>query len=102
MKYEKEIKQFIGDHVKYDEWGGGYIWGVIDSEKKDQINNLQMIGDVVGVNEPSMKDGETPVVSVRGWGAVKHLFKTEKECEEFQDELGQFIADAINKKLKKI
>ena len=26
MKYTKEIKEFIGT-AKYDEWGGGYIWG---------------------------------------------------------------------------
>jgi hypothetical protein len=93
MKYAKEIKKFIGDHVKYDEWGGGYIWG-----------ESGMIADVVNVDEPAYegREPETPIVSIRGWGAIQHLFKTLDEQEAFQDELGRFIQDAINEKLKNL
>lgn len=96
MKYAKELKKFIGKSVKYDEWGGGYIWG------ETQKNGSQMIADVVNVDEPAYegREPETPIVSVRGWGAIQHLFKTVEEQEEFQDELGKFIQDAINEKLK--
>ncbi len=96
MKYAKEIKQFIGNSVKYDEWGGGYIWGCNIKE------GSQMIAQVIDVDEPPYegKEPETPVVSIRGWGAIQHLFKTREEQELFQDELGIFIQDAINEKLK--
>jgi len=96
MKYTKEIKQFIGEAVKYDEWGGGYLWGM---DKKD---GGEMLAQVVDVDEPAFegREPETPIVSIRGWGAIQHLFKTTEEQEAFQDELGVFIQDAINEKLK--
>jgi len=97
MKYEKEIKQFIGSEVKYDTWGGGYLWG-------QHKEGAEMIAEVVDVDEPAYegKEPETPVVSIRGWGAIQHLFTTTEEQEQFQDELGIFIQDAINEKLKSI
>lgn len=70
----EQIKEFIGT-AKFDENGGGYIWGI------DDKGGMQMIAEV------------------RGWGAIQNLFKTEKEAAEFQDKLGKFIADAINYKL---
>jgi hypothetical protein len=96
MKYLKEIKQFIGKEVKYDTYGGGYIWGKTN-------NGDEMIAQVVDVNdEPNESEKEIPVISVRGWGAIQHLFKSYEEQEAFQDELGIFIQDAINEKLKTI
>jgi len=90
MKYLNEIKQFIG-HAKYDEWGGGYIWGF------DKDMSAQMIGQI---NQPEeFKVNE--VLSVRGWGAIQNMFPSITNAEEFQDELGKFIADAINEKLKR-
>ena len=91
MKYSEEIKKFIG-YAKYDEWGGGYIWGY---DKKDGANMLAQINDMpyenIEVNE---------VVSIRGWGAIQNMFPSIEDAAEFQDEIGKFIADAINEKLK--
>lgn len=84
----KAIKRFIGEQVYYDEHGGGYIWGV----KKD---DLQMIAQVEDVEEGSA------VVSVRGWGAIQNLKNLPCSPEKFQDYLGEFIAEAINEKLKR-
>ena len=94
MKYANEIKKFIGNSVKYDEWGGGYIWGCSDKA------GLEMIAQIVDVDELAFvgKKHDTPIVSIRGWGAIQHLFKTTEEQEEFQDEVGKFIQDAINEK----
>ena len=51
---------------------------------------------IFGVN----KKGEIQLLlNVRGWGAIQNLFKTQEEAMKFQDELGEFISDAINKKL---
>lgn len=77
-----DIKSFIGVKAQYDDFGGGYIWGV----RKD--GTMQMIADV------------------RGWGAIQNLFKGEGELgytksEEFQDRLGQFIAEAITEKIQR-
>ncbi len=95
MKYAKELKQFIGDYVEYNEhYGGGYIWG-----KQIKKEGLELIAQVEESDDPEFQP-ENPIVSVRGWGAIQHLFKTKKDQEEFQDELGKFIQDAINEKLK--
>jgi hypothetical protein len=93
MKYLKEIKEFIG-HAKYDKWGGGYIWGnnPKGNEMIAQINDLPDSTYEV-VNE---------VLSIRGWGAIQNMFPTITEAEQFQNELGQFITDAINEKLKQL
>lgn len=51
------------------------------------------------------EDGDQLIVDVRGWGAIQYLFKNKNgtydlnKAEKFQDELGQFITDAINEKL---
>jgi len=68
------IKQWL-QNVHYDDYGQ-YLWA-----KHDDGN--QLIGDV------------------RGWGALQQEFKTEKEAEAFQDEVGKFIADAINEKVQR-
>lgn len=40
------------------------------------------------------------ICDIRGWGAIQNLFKTEEEAIKFHDELGEWIADAFNQKLK--
>lgn len=87
----KAIKRFIGEKVYYDEFGGGYIWGVGKKKKE----GIQMIAQVEDVEEGNA------VVSVRGWGAIQHLKNLPCSPEEFQDELGKFIAEAINEKLER-
>jgi hypothetical protein len=42
------------------------------------------------------------VLSIRGWGAIQNMFSTIESAEEFQNELGKFIAEAINEKLKQL
>jgi hypothetical protein len=71
MKIEKWLK-----NVYYDEYGT-HIWN------KDKEGDIQKVADI------------------RGWGAIQNLFKTQKEAEEFQDEVGKFIADAINEKVQR-
>lgn len=93
MKYQKEIIEFIGV-AKYDEWGGGYIWGTqpdTSAEMLGQLNDLPQDDEVV--NE---------VLSVRGWGAIQHLFPNIESAADFQDHLGKFIAEAINEKVQTI
>lgn len=72
-------EDFIGKKVEYDQYGGMYIWG-------GKPNNLSMIMDI----------------QLRGWGKIQNLFKTQEEAEKFQDEVGEWIADAINQKLNKM
>jgi hypothetical protein len=68
------IKEFLGEKITYDQ-------------------DSQMIFAV-------RKDGHCQVIAdVRGWGAIQNLFKTAQEAGKFQDELGQFITDAISEKL---
>jgi hypothetical protein len=95
MKYLNEIKKFIG-HAKYDEWGGTYIWG-FDKPVPDEKSPAEMIAQVkIPVNTEVNK-----VLSIRGWGAIQNMFPSITDAEQFQDELGKFIADAINEKLQR-
>jgi hypothetical protein len=76
------IIDFIGEKAKYDQMGQ-MIFGVA----KD--GNQQLLADL------------------RGWGAIQNLFMDKsgkldsKKAETFQDELGQWIVDAINEKLER-
>lgn len=70
------IENWLKD-VYYDEFGQ-YLWS-----KQDADGGSQMIGEI------------------RGWGALQHKFKTSEEASAFQDEVGRFIAEAINEKVKR-
>jgi hypothetical protein len=77
-----DIIEFIGEKASYDE-NGLKIWGI------NKAGGYQMLADV------------------RGWGAIQNLFKDKKgkidmdKAEKFQDELGVWIAEAINEKLSR-
>jgi hypothetical protein len=44
-------------------------------------------------------------LDVRGWGAIQHLFpmtaEGNKEAGEFQDSIGEWVANTLNEKLNK-
>lgn len=69
------IKKWLSN-VQYDKYGT-HIWNV------EQNESMQLIADV------------------RGWGALQHEFKTEEEASKFQDEVGEFIAQAIREKVER-
>ena len=71
---EEKIKEFIGEDTYYDNCG--HIFGV-------KGGNYQKIANV------------------SGWGAIQNMFKNDEDAEKFQDELGQFIADAIKEKVNR-
>jgi hypothetical protein len=70
------IKEWLKD-VYYDQWGQR-LWS-----KQDADGGSQMVGEI------------------RGWGALQNEFNTEEEASDFQDEIGKFIADAINEKVQR-
>lgn len=37
------------------------------------------------------------LLQIRGWGEIQHSFQTEKEAAEYQDSIGDWIVNAINK-----
>lgn len=73
----KSPETYLRHGVKYDDYGGGYIWSV------DKKGHHRMVMDI----------------HVRGWGEISNHFETEEEAIAFQDSVGKFIADAINEKL---
>jgi hypothetical protein len=70
------LKKWLKD-VYYDQFGQ-YLWS-----KQDADEGSQMVGEI------------------RGWGALQNEFKTVEEASAFQDEVGKFIADAINEKVQR-
>jgi hypothetical protein len=78
-----KVAEFLGE-VFYDPSGQMLF-------AKQTKSGFRLIGNVQDLPE---------IVSVRGWGAIQKLFKDQKEAEAFQDAIGNFMADAINAKVK--
>ena len=76
------IKDFIGNKVSFDKECGKFFG-------EDSKSGIQNIADV------------------RGWGAIQNLFKNKKgeidyfKATKFQDDLGDWIAEAINEKIER-
>lgn len=74
-----EIKDYITGKVRYDK-NGTYLW----IEQPD--GGIQMLGEI------------------RGWGRIQNMFPMTNEghilAAEFQDEVGGFVAEAINEKME--
>lgn len=69
------IKKWLKD-VYYDKYGQ-YLWS------KHVNGGSQMIGEI------------------RGWGGIQNAFSNSDNAANFQDEVGKFIADAINEKIQR-
>lgn len=63
------VKEWLKSGVHYDQ-SGAFIW----------TNNNRHVLDM------------------RGWGELTHFFETPEEAVKFQDEIGEFVAQAINEK----
>ena len=68
------IEKWLAD-VYYDEYGT-HIWN-----KEDADGGSQLVADI------------------RGFGRLQNEFPTLKESEKFQDEVGEFIVQAIREKI---
>lgn len=71
------IEQWLSD-VYYDKWGT-HIWN-----KEDKDGGSQLVAEI------------------RGWGRLQHEFQTQRESEKFQDEVGEFIVQAIREKIERL
>lgn len=72
------IEKWLSD-VYYDEYGTN-IWN------KEQDGGNQLIAEVI---------------QIRGWGRLQNEFSTQEESCKFQDEVGQFIVQAIREKIER-
>ena len=80
----KAITDFINGEVTYDN-EGQFFW--INTAN----NGLQMLA------------------TLRGWGHIQHMFEDKngkyvdmKKAAIYQDAIGQFVAEAINEKIKRL
>lgn len=87
---------------------------LLKTNRKAKINLVEFIGDkafydreaqmIFGVRADK---GTQLLADVRGWGAIQNLFKNPDEtidlekASEFQDALGEWLAEAINEKLQR-
>ena len=71
------IEKWLSD-VYYDEYGT-HIWNREDAEGCSQL-----------------------VAEIRGWFRLQNEFPTLKESEDFQDEVGEFIVQAIREKIERL
>lgn len=82
MSKEPTIKSYLNGEVSYDN-DDQYFWLTVN-------NQMKMLAEL------------------RGWGAIKNLFKTKSGeidmelAAKFQDEIGEFIAQAINEKIQSL
>lgn len=83
-----KITELINGKVTYDKFGGQYFW----------------------IQQPD--GGSQMLAEMRGWGHIQNMFKKkgknsgeyidDEEAGKFQDEVGDFIADAINEKINNL
>ena len=59
------------------------------------------INGKVSYDEGCVWINDLMILQVRGWGNIQYILPTQKEAEAFQDQVGQFIADAINEKIER-
>jgi hypothetical protein len=60
-------------------------------------------GQMIFCNKEEMGDSLFLTIGdVRGWGQIQYLFPNLNKAAKFQDELGEFIAEAIREKLEKL
>ena len=76
-----KITDFIEGKVTYDNYGQ-YFW----------INDAN--------------EGQQMLAELRGWGRIQNMFQSKGKydlegAEKFQDELGEWVASAINEKLER-
>jgi len=80
-----------------------YILGTDSDEEKMKVLadvHYDNLGTCIWNRE---KDGGNQMIAdIRGWGAIQNEFKTNEEAEKFQDEVGEFITQAIKEKLAKL
>ena len=69
------IEKWLSD-VYYDEYGT-HVWN------KEQDGGNQLVADI------------------RGWGRLQNEFSTQEQAEQFQNEVGEFIVQAIKEKILK-
>ena len=87
-----EIK--VTDYIKKCHYDGySYLW-TLDGNMLADINL-------------DMEDNDEPF-RVRGWGYIQNMFRNPKTSKidvdaaaKFQDEIAEFIADAINEKIER-
>ena len=82
-----KVKDFINGKVTYDKFGGQYFW----------------------INLPN--GGTQMLAEMRGQGRIQNMFKKkgknsreyidDEAAGEFQDEVGNWIAAAINEKMER-
>lgn len=71
----------------------------MDKPVTDFING-PVIYDAAGTMLLIQRDeGVQVLADVRGWGSIANMFTSPVEASDYQDKIGQFIADAINDKL---
>lgn len=79
-----KVEDFINGKVSYDKYGGQYFW----------------------IEDP--KYGSQMLAEMRGWGHIQNMFKNtdgtinKDSASEFQDMIGDFIAEAINEKIERL
>ena len=71
------IEKWLSDVYQDSLVGGNKIWN------KEQDGGSQLVAEL------------------RGWGALLKEFETMTEAEQFQDEVGRFIVEAIREKIKR-
>lgn len=76
-----QVKDLINGKVTYDKFGGQYFW----------------------INKPN--GGLQMLAEMRGWGNISNMFPMTKEGQKaaakYQDEVAEWIAEAINEKMER-
>lgn len=66
------------------------------------LSNIYYNKEDQRIYSKNMEDKSQIILDVKGWGRLQNEFETEEEAAKFQDEIGEFVADAIRQKIMRL
>jgi len=88
-KPKQEIKQEVKQEVKAKPTIESWLSNVTYDLFGMKIYNKSENGDLI------------PIADIRGWASINHAFDNLDEAYKFEDEIGEFITEAIREKLER-
>lgn len=69
---------------------------------KDWLSNVYYDNESATIFNKTDDGKIQQVLDVRGWGRIQNLFAELNDAANFQDKVGEFIAEAIREKINKV
>lgn len=69
---------------------------------KDWLSNVYYDNESATIFNKTDDGKIQQVLDIRGWGRIQNLFAELDDAANFQDKVGEFVAEAIREKINKV